>query len=65
MKTFITVPAIHVLLLLFSYLLFHGGNLITYEFAKNHMLFNLNLVKVNIGDTLIFRQKEGLTSLCF
>lgn len=63
MKTFIKVPAIHVLLLLFSYLLFHGGNLITYEFAKNHMF--LNLVKVNMGDTMIFRQKEGLTSLCF
>lgn len=65
MKTFIKVPAIHVLLLLFSYLLFHGGNLITYEFAKNHMFLNLNLVKVNMGDTMIFRQKEGLTSLCF
>ena len=65
MKTFIRVPAIHVLLLLFLFLLFHGGNLITYKFVKNHMLLNLNLVKVNMGDTLIFRQKEGLTSLCF
>lgn len=40
-------------------------NLITYEYAKNHMLLNLYLVKVNMGDTLIFSPREGFTSLCF
>lgn len=45
--------------------LFHVGILIIYEYSKTHMLLSLYLAKVNMGNTLIFSQREVLISLWF